>query len=189
MSFLGKPRPSCVTSAPGDGPGANCIRDEGRPLGAEHQGQAPNHLKLRRSRVGVVNIEANAATRLRQVWSGKTNASEPLMTCRKLFQQCRNRDGRLARDGAQRMPGNWLGGTRHKGGVSPDQARIRNVRTCRSDAKGRAQVEGLHERASTDAGHRGGAIRSSVEARESERSEGIASFGRRDRSTGYGMSR
>jgi hypothetical protein len=48
-AILKKQRPSCVTSAPGDGPGANCIRDEGGPLGAGHQGRAPNHLKLRRS--------------------------------------------------------------------------------------------------------------------------------------------
>ena len=88
------------------------------------------------------------------------NASEPLMTCRELSKQCRNREGRLARDKAQRRPELWLGGNRHKGGVSPEQAWIRNVRTCRSDEKGRAQVEGLHKRASTDAEHRGGAVRS-----------------------------
>jgi hypothetical protein len=32
-------------------------------------------------------------------------------------------------------------GTRHRGGVKLDQALARNVRTCRPDAKGEAQVE------------------------------------------------
>jgi hypothetical protein len=32
-------------------------------------------------------------------------------------------------------------GARHKGGVNLDQALVRNVRTCRPDAKGAAQVE------------------------------------------------
>ena len=31
-------------------------------------------------------------------------------------------------------------GVRHEGGVNLDQALVRNVRTCRSDAKGEAQV-------------------------------------------------
>ena len=136
----------------------------------------------------MVSVEAKVATRLRQVRSEKTNASEPLMTCRKLSKKCRNRDGRLARDNAQQRPEFRPGGTRHKGGVSSDQALIRNVRTCRSDAKGRVQVDGLHEHASTDAEHRGGAVRSSEEARESGWSEGTALSSRRDRPTACGMS-
>lgn len=170
-------------------PSANWIRDEGRPLGVGHQGQAPNPLKLRRSRAGVVSVEANVATRSRQVRSEKTNASEPLMTCRKLYNQCRNREGRLARDGAPQAPEFRRGGARHKGGVSWDQARIRNVRTCRSDEKGRAQADGLRKRASTDAEHRGGAVRSSEEARESRWSEGAALSSWWNRSTARGRSR
>jgi hypothetical protein len=34
-----------------------------------------------------------------------------------------------------------LPGARHIGGVKLDQALVRNVRTCRPDAKGEAQVE------------------------------------------------
>lgn len=37
------------------------------------------------------------------------------------------------------------------------QALIRNVRTCRPDAKGDIQMDRLHEDQSTDAGHRDGA--------------------------------
>jgi hypothetical protein len=40
---------------------------------------------------------------------------------------------------------------------------VRNVGTCRSDAKGEIQVGGPHEGESTEAGHRGGVTRSSEE--------------------------
>src|SRR5689334_23192353 len=106
------------------------------------------------------------------------------MTCRQLYRQRRNRDGRLARDGAQRTPAYRLGGARHKGDVIPDQALVRNVRTWSSDVKRRTQADGLREGASIEAEHRGGAARSSDEVGESRRSEGAASFGRDCGSTG-----
>lgn len=40
------------------------------------------------------------------------------------------------------------------------QALVRNSGTCRPDAKGEAQADGLREGESTDAGHRGGVARS-----------------------------
>ncbi len=40
------------------------------------------------------------------------------------------------------------------------QALVRNVGTCRPDAKGEAQADSLREGRSTDAGHRGGVVRS-----------------------------
>jgi hypothetical protein len=43
------------------------------------------------------------------------------------------------------------------------QALVRNVGTCRSDAKGDIQVGGPHEGESTEAGHRGGVTRFSEE--------------------------
>lgn len=46
--------------------------------------------------------------------------------------------------------------------MNPEQAWIRNMRTCRSDVKGEAQVE-TPRGESTDAEHRGGLLRSSVE--------------------------
>ena len=42
---------------------------------------------------------------------------------------------------AQRIPVYWLSGIRHEGGVNLAQALLRNVGTCRSDAKGEIQVE------------------------------------------------
>lgn len=69
-----------------------------RPLGSGLQDQLSNHLELRWSRVSVVSVDGKVAARSRQVRIKKTNASEPLMTCRKLCNQHQNRDGRLARD-------------------------------------------------------------------------------------------
>lgn len=43
------------------------------------------------------------------------------------------------------------------------QALVRNVGTCRPDAKGEIQVNSLHENESTNAGHRGGVARSRAE--------------------------
>jgi hypothetical protein len=40
---------------------------------------------------------------------------------------------------------------------------VRKVGTCRPDGKGEAQMRGSHKGESTDAGHRGGAVRSREE--------------------------
>jgi hypothetical protein len=53
-----------------------------------------------------------------------------------------------------------LGGVRHKGSANLIQALVWNVGTCRPDVKGEAQMGGPHKGESTDAGHRGGAVRS-----------------------------
>jgi len=42
----------------------NCVRDEGRPLGAGLQGQASNHLKLRWLRAGVVSVKEKSWLRI-----------------------------------------------------------------------------------------------------------------------------
>jgi len=75
-----------------------CTEDEGRPLGIGVQAQVSNRLELRGSRVRVVSVEGYGATRSRQVRSKKTNASEPLITCREVFTRRQNRAGWLARD-------------------------------------------------------------------------------------------
>ena len=53
-----------------------------------------------------------------------------------------------------------LGGTRLEGGVTLDQALMRNVGTCRPDAKGAGRAGNPCEALSTDAGHRGRTARS-----------------------------
>ena len=60
----------------------SCRRDEGRPLGAGDQEQASNHCELLPLRAVVVSVAGKGGTRSRQVRSGETSASEPLMTCR-----------------------------------------------------------------------------------------------------------
>ncbi len=76
----------------------------------------------------------------RQVRAGKTNASEPLTTCRKRRDVTETGLQSLARDQAQGVPADGLSGDRHEDGVSPAQAREWNVGTWRLDAKGDIQV-------------------------------------------------
>jgi hypothetical protein len=73
-------------------------KDEGRPLGVGLQEQAPNHHKLRELRVLVVSVAGNGGTRSRQVRLKETNASEPLMTCRKVPDDVETGREWLARD-------------------------------------------------------------------------------------------
>ena len=73
-------------------------KDEGRPLEVGLQEQASNHHKLRELRVLVVSVAGNGGARLRQVRFKETNASEPLMTCRNVYNRRRNREGWLSRD-------------------------------------------------------------------------------------------
>jgi hypothetical protein len=51
-------------------------------------------------------------------------------------------------------------GVRHEGGVISIEAWVRNVGTCRPDAKGEAQADDICKSERTDAGHRGGVARS-----------------------------
>lgn len=74
-----------------------CTRDEGRSLGAGVQAQAPNHRLLLRSRGVVVSEPGKGRARPGQVRIVKSNASEPLMTCRK-----RRNDVETARESLSR---------------------------------------------------------------------------------------
>ena len=57
LIFIYSPAYTCflLVSAP-----RSCARDEGRPLGASLQGQAPNHLKLLWSNARVVSVKEKA---------------------------------------------------------------------------------------------------------------------------------
>ena len=87
------------------------------------------------------------------------------------------------------MPADDLSGVRHGGGGSLVLARTWNVGTCRSDGKGSSQASGPGERVRTEAEHRGGGTRSSVDAAERRSSEGVPSLGVARRSTGNRRSR
>jgi hypothetical protein len=69
----------------------------------------------------------------------------------------------LAWDEGRGEPADYSTGARHEGGVTLDQASVRNVGTCHPDVKGEAQVDSLRKGESTDAGHRDGDARSRVE--------------------------
>jgi hypothetical protein len=75
--------------------------------------------------------------------AGKTNVSEPLLTCRKSVGRHRNqaRETGLGLKLGGR-PADCPSGGRHGDGVSPAQARVRNVGTSRLDVKGDIQVDG-----------------------------------------------
>ena len=89
---------------------------------------------------GVVS-ETEKAGQTRQVSAGKTNVSEPLVTCRKRRDVIETELLLLARNEARGMPADCPSGDRHQGGVSPVQALVRNVGTYRLDVKGEIQVE------------------------------------------------
>ena len=87
----------------------------------------------------VVSVSEKAG-HTRQVCAGKTNASEPLTTCRKRRDVIETGLQLLARDTARQVPADGPSGDRHQAGVSPAQARVRNVGTSGLDGKGDLQV-------------------------------------------------
>lgn len=74
-----------------------CTRDEGRPLGAALQEEAPNHLKLLRSKAVVVSVKEKAGKTC-QVSLKKTNASESLRKGRKRRDEVKTGGESLTRD-------------------------------------------------------------------------------------------
>jgi hypothetical protein len=97
----------------------------------------------------------------RQVGLEETNASEPLMTCRNVFNRRQNRDLDFCpASKGWGLPADCSTGVRHEGGVTSRQASVRNTGTCRPDAKGETQAVSRRKGLSTDAGHRDGGARS-----------------------------
>ena len=111
------------------------MEDEGRSFGVGFREQAPNHPKRHWPKALVVSVGEKAGMTC-QVWIKETSASELLMTCRKVPQM-------TPKSGADLSPETRLGGcsddcptgVRHKGSVTLILASMRNVRTCRLDAK------------------------------------------------------
>ena len=86
------------------------------------------------------------------------------MKCRKVQDDVETGGNSLTRDKSGGRPDFCPGGIRHKGGVTLNQAFVWNAGTCRFDVKGETQTGGPCEGEITDAEHRGGATRSSVES-------------------------
>jgi hypothetical protein len=60
-----------------------CTTDEGGPLGIGLQEQVPNHWKLLRLKVVVVNVPVKGRGKnCVQVWHRETNVNEPPLRCR-----------------------------------------------------------------------------------------------------------
>lgn len=133
--------------------------DEGGPLEVGVQAQTSNRRKRRRLRVFVVNVAGKGGAVLGQVRIEKTNASEPLMTSRKTPSDVETGTETLSRKVGGGLPVYGSTGVRHEGGVVLIQAWVRNVGTCRPDAKGDAPAGSPRKRQSTEAGHRGGVVR------------------------------
>jgi hypothetical protein len=111
----------------------------------------------------VVSVEEKAGRGSGQVKRTETSVSEPLRTCRKSLGDVKT-GGNLVTPGAVwEKPAYCPHGVRHGGGVTVGWALVRNVGTCRSDGKGEPQVGSPHEQKSTEAGHRGGGVRSRAE--------------------------
>ena len=98
-----------------------------------------------------------------QVRFRETSVSEPLTRCRKRIGDVETGVLTLSQDKVQRVPAYCLDGVRHAGGVNLIQAFVRNVGTCRPDVKGETQGGSTPKGESTDAGHRDGPTRISVE--------------------------
>lgn len=122
------------------------------------QAQTSNQGKRRRSRVFAVSVVRKRRSRLRQIRIKKTDASEPLMKCRKNESDIETGIETLSREGSGGLPVYGSTGVRHECGVILIQAWVRNVGTCRCVAKGKAPGS-LRKRPSTDAGHRDGVAR------------------------------
>ncbi len=108
----------------------------------------------------MVSVVGKGGGTLRQVCLKETNASEPLMTCRKARDDVET-GIRIWILGARvgEVPADCPTGVRHEGGVTLRQASIRNTGTCRFDAKGETRAVSHREGLSTDAEHRGGDAR------------------------------
>ena len=139
-----------------------CTGDEGRPLEVALQGEASNRPLLLRLRDVVVSELGKGRVRLCQVRTEKSNASEPLMKCRKRSNDVETGGESLLREES----GRDLFTAQAASGIKA--ARVRSRLLCgtrepvtpmlREERKWRS-----YERASTDAGYRGGATCSSDE--------------------------
>src|SRR5262249_17591683 len=114
----------------------NCTRDEGGPFEFGNQVLISSHPKLLSPKAMVVSAAVNVGTISRRVRLREASASEPSMKCRKRIRRCQNRGGTLPPGSARENPEACPSGIRDAGGEKLNQALVRNVRTCRSDAKG-----------------------------------------------------
>jgi retron-type reverse transcriptase len=124
--------------------GKEIARSNGRGLAAQEMRAGPSGSGCRTRAqttgccsgpmTGVVS-ESEKAGPTRQVCAVKTNASEPLLTCRKRRDVHRNRAPVVGSGQMRGEPVDCSHGDRHEDGVSTAQALVWNVGTCRLDVK------------------------------------------------------
>src|SRR5215831_5098032 len=95
-----------------------CTRDEGQVPGSDCRIRVQTTASCFGPMAEVVSV-AEKAGRTRQVGAGETNASEPLMTCRKRRDVTQTRLQLLAWEEARRVPADCPSGDRHEDGVRP----------------------------------------------------------------------
>ena len=141
-----------------------CMRDGGGPSGDGLQDQFPNHPALRGDEIPGGERIGKRRGRPRQVRIGKANASEPPMSCRKVYRCHRNQvTGRglgISPAGTCLLAGRWPADRRREPGSGFHAERGNLALRC----KGRSPRGRNPEDPSTDAERRGGSARSSVEA-------------------------
>lgn len=98
-----------------------------------------------------------------QVGFGETSESKPSMNCRNRIVDVKTGGGGRSGINASGALKPGLRGVRLKDGVTPIQAPVRNVRTCRLDAKEPVRGGGPGEDPCSDARHRGRVAHSRVE--------------------------
>jgi len=112
--------------------------------------------------VEVVSESGKGRARPCQVRAEETNESEPPMNCRKRRNDVKTRQLSLTWDGVWAIPVYGPDGIRHEGGVTSVQALVWNVGTCVSMLREQLKWK-PHQSLSTEAKHRGGVARCSVE--------------------------
>jgi len=112
---------------------------------------------------GVVSVLGKRRGETRQVSAGKTNVSEPSARCRKPTDAIETRLPCRAWEESGGWPACCPDGGRHRDGVSPAQALVRNAGTCTPMPR-ETSKRLTREEPSTDAGCRGGRARGSDEA-------------------------
>ncbi len=139
-----------------------CTRDEGGPLEAAVQVEASNHPLLLPLREVVVSELGKGRAGPCQVRTVESNASEPLMTCRKRWNDVKTGGESLLRD----QSGGYLSTAQAASGMKA--ARMRSRLLCGTWEPVTPMRRERHKRKplkclSTDAGYRDGATRSSDE--------------------------
>jgi len=111
----------------------------------------------------VVSVAGKVGRDLTVVCVGETSASKLPMNCRNSIVDVRTGVGGHSGISVSGDLKSGLRDIRLEGSVTPMQALVRNVGTCRPDAKGTRRVGRPGEALCTEAGHRDGAVRSRVD--------------------------